>query len=101
MNNDSKKIRLHPENNRMKDIYVDNIIIQGVAVKVIKDDGTKYVFEDNSWVMIRFSGTEDLVRYYLEFPTEIEVERNLKAIKTFIEKYQNLQKNVAPYLTHS
>jgi len=57
-------------------------------VKVIKDDGTKYVFEDNSWVMIRFSGTEDLVRYYLEFPTEIEVERNIKAIRTFIDKYQ-------------
>lgn len=32
-----KKIRLHPENNRMKDMYFDSIVIQGVAVKVIKD----------------------------------------------------------------
>ena len=32
-----KKIRLHPENNRMKDMYFDNVVIQGIAVKVIKD----------------------------------------------------------------
>lgn len=32
-----QKIRLHPENNRMKDMYFDSIVIQGVAVKVIKD----------------------------------------------------------------
>ena len=31
------RIRLHPENRRMEDIYVDHCIIQGVAVKVIKD----------------------------------------------------------------
>ena len=28
---------LHPENPRMDDIYVDQIQVQGVAVKVIKD----------------------------------------------------------------
>lgn len=33
----SKKVRLHPENSKMKDMYFDNIVIQGVAVKVIKD----------------------------------------------------------------
>ncbi len=33
----NKKVRLHPENNRMKDMFYDNVIIQGVAVKVIKD----------------------------------------------------------------
>jgi repressor LexA len=32
-----RRIRLHPENSEMKDIYVENCIIQGVAVKVIKD----------------------------------------------------------------
>lgn len=31
------RIRLHPENSKLKDIYVDNCIIQGVAVKVLKD----------------------------------------------------------------
>lgn len=32
-----KKIRLHPENDEMEDMYYDNIEIQGVAVKVIKN----------------------------------------------------------------
>lgn len=32
-----QRVRLHPENSRMDDIYVDNCIIQGVAVKVLKD----------------------------------------------------------------
>ena len=31
------RIRLHPENSRMDDIYVDNFEIQGVAVKLLKD----------------------------------------------------------------
>ena len=34
---EKRKIRLHPENNRMKDMYYDSITIQGVAIKVIKD----------------------------------------------------------------
>ena len=32
-----KQIRLHPENDNMQDMYFDNIVIQGVAIKVIKD----------------------------------------------------------------
>lgn len=32
-----KQVRLHPENDNMKDMYFDSIVIQGVAVKVIKD----------------------------------------------------------------
>ena len=34
---EKNRIRLHPENSSMEDIYVDNCIIQGVAVKVLKD----------------------------------------------------------------
>ena len=50
-------------------------------------DGVKFVFEDGSWVLIRFSGTENALRYYMEFATEIECERNLKAVMNFIDKY--------------
>lgn len=32
-----KRYYLHPENEMMDDIYVDNLLIQGVAVKVFKD----------------------------------------------------------------
>lgn len=31
------RVRLHPENRRMKDIVVENCIIQGIAIKVLKD----------------------------------------------------------------
>ncbi|HIT62480.1 MAG TPA: repressor LexA [Candidatus Caccovivens faecavium] len=32
-----QQVRLHPENDKMKDMYFKNIIIQGIAIKVIKD----------------------------------------------------------------
>ena len=31
------RVRLHPENSSMDDIYVPDCVIQGVAVKVLKD----------------------------------------------------------------
>jgi repressor LexA len=34
---ENNRIRLHPENDQMEDIYVPSCEIQGVAVKVIKD----------------------------------------------------------------
>ena len=37
LDNDRKQVRLHPENDKYEDMYFDNIIIQGVAVKVIAD----------------------------------------------------------------
>lgn len=32
-----KKVRLHPENDEMEDMYFDNVQMQGIAVKIIKD----------------------------------------------------------------
>lgn len=37
LDDERQQVRLHPENDTMKDMYYDNIAIQGVAVKVIKD----------------------------------------------------------------
>ena len=39
---------------------------------VITVDGTKMVFDDGSWLMIRPSGTEPKVRFYIEARTEEE-----------------------------
>ena len=36
-NDKNKRFRLHPENDNMKDFYVENIDVIGIAVKVIKD----------------------------------------------------------------
>jgi len=40
--------------------------------EVITTDGTKLVLEDGSWLMIRPSGTEPKVRFYIETRTEEE-----------------------------
>lgn len=56
-------------------------------INKIVNDGMKYVFEDGSWVNIRLSGTENIARYHVEFPTEIECERNIKAIKKFVDDF--------------
>ena len=34
---ENHRVRLHPENERMEDIYVDDCIIQGVAVKSMRE----------------------------------------------------------------
>lgn len=34
---ENRRVRLHPENKQMDDIFVDNCVIQGVAVNVLKD----------------------------------------------------------------
>ena len=36
---ENKRVRFHPENDSMSDIYVDECLVQGVAVKVIKNLG--------------------------------------------------------------
>lgn len=40
------------------------------VINVITVDGTKLVFDDGSWLMIRPSGTEPKVRFYIEARTE-------------------------------
>lgn len=52
-----------------------NININGdrrTIIDVITVDGTKLVFDDGSWLMIRPSGTEPKVRFYIEARTEEE-----------------------------
>jgi phosphomannomutase len=44
--------------------------MQRIVKEVITADGTKLVFDDGSWLMIRPSGTEPKVRFYIESRTE-------------------------------
>lgn len=61
-------------------------------IEVKFGDGVKYIFEGGNWVHIRFSGTENLLRYHVEFTTEIECERNTKAILNFVNDINNNKK---------
>lgn len=49
-------------------------VVVGSGIRTVRDiitvDGTKLVFDDGSWLMIRPSGTEPKVRFYIEARTE-------------------------------
>jgi phosphomannomutase len=51
--------------------------IGGMALRAVDTlDGVKYRLEDESWLLIRPSGTEPVLRVYAEAPTE----KGLKAL---------------------
>jgi phosphomannomutase len=49
-------------------------------------DGFKFFFEDESWVMIRPSGTEPVLRVYCEAPTTAESFKTLDIVKADLLK---------------
>jgi len=55
------------------------------ARHTVKIDGFKYFFEDKSWIMIRPSGTEDVVRIYAESDTSKKLDYLHELGKKLIE----------------
>jgi len=53
--------------------YIDGVKV----VKFDTTDGFRYILADNSWLLIRFSGTEPLLRIYAESSTPAQVARLL------------------------
>jgi phosphoglucomutase len=47
-------------------------------------DGTKYMLEDDSWVLMRASGTEPVVRLYVESSSQEKIDDLINAGKKFI-----------------
>jgi phosphomannomutase len=71
----------------IKEHYKKGTVISiGKEMRTVKDvitvDGTKLVFDDGSWLMIRPSGTEPKVRFYIEARTE----KGKKAVFEVAEK---------------
>ncbi len=60
-------------------------IINRAAVKLIDMDGAKIIFDDGSWFLVRPSGTEPLIRCYIE-STDKDY---FKALKSYIIKTIN------------
>lgn len=57
--------------------------VNGFKVKEVQTlDGTKLIFEDESWLLFRASGTEPLLRIYSEGRSEENVSRMLKIGKS-------------------
>ncbi len=62
----------------------------GESNRIVKDvitvDGTKIVFDDGSWLMIRPSGTEPKVRFYIETRTEKDKKAVFEMAKKITEE---------------
>jgi phosphoglucomutase len=53
--------------NAVKRVAVDATTLLGrKVVSIDRTDGAKFVFEDGSWMLMRLSGTEPLLRIYAE-----------------------------------
>ena len=67
----------------------ETVIVGGVRKKiteVITIDGRKMIFDDNSWLMIRPSGTEPKVRFYVESRTESGTADLVNAAKEMLSE---------------
>jgi phosphomannomutase len=59
--------------------------LAGLGVdRVRDDDGFKFYLEDGSWVLLRTSGTEPLIRVYSEAGSDAEVESRLAALEEVV-----------------
>jgi phosphomannomutase len=75
------------ERRRILNLLAANEPSQVAGVKVVRvrsDDGFKFYLADGSWVLLRTSGTEPLVRVYSEAATIGDVEARLAAIEDIV-----------------
>jgi phosphomannomutase len=51
------------------------VSIAGIKVTdIVTVDGFQFVMEDGGWLLVRFSGTEPIIRVYLETTLEDKVD---------------------------
>jgi alpha-D-glucose phosphate-specific phosphoglucomutase len=71
----SDRINLHLSNEVMQGVrkkfetFTPNQIEGWPVKKIVRIDGFKFVFQDDSWMGVRLSGTEPVVRLYVESDT--------------------------------
>ena len=53
--------------------------------EVDRTDGIKFIFENDGWIMFRASGTEPVLRIYVEMPEENEVKEVLEEGKKLLK----------------
>ena len=78
------KIRGHDQPD-LSDLIENDLISDKNLEKVSYLDGVKYYYDDQSWISIRFSGTEPLLRIYMEMKSKEEVQAILKFLKNDLE----------------
>ena len=81
-------VKLTPEvkdrlQKRLSSDQPDSIGGRRVA-EVNRTDGVKYIFDDGTWILLRMSGTEPLVRCYAETNTKKDLEVLLETGSKFV-----------------
>jgi len=67
----------------------DKIINSKKVVNVIDKEGVELIFEDKSWILIRPSGTEPLIRCYIESTDSKFFNFIQKFVKNIIDRFTN------------
>ena len=73
--------------NRNRDAITMGLQGLGSARQVITIDGVKVVFDDNSWVLIRGSGTEPIIRIYAEAFTQERLDKLISYTVSLIKSF--------------
>ena len=63
--------------------YSDRMICDKKIINISKKDGIKFYLE-NAWILIRFSGTEPLLRIYFEAEDENFINKGFETIKAML-----------------
>lgn len=78
---DRVDIHIQPEGKETLNSRISRGTVKSVAgrevVRLDTRDGYRYILDDGSWLLIRFSGTEPLIRIYAEARTPEQVQRLL------------------------
>ncbi len=82
----TRRVNIHLEGSGLKDrLKTPPSSFAGLSVeKVVTIDGTKLVLSDGSWVLIRPSGTEPVVRFYAEAFSQEGLDRLTEAGKALV-----------------
>jgi phosphomannomutase len=54
------------------------------VVKVSQMDGTKLYLDNDNWALLRFSGTEPMLRLFVEADTQVKAEELLAWLQQFV-----------------
>ncbi len=65
----------------------NNSFLSRHVAKTVTIDGSKFVFADGSWILFRASGTEAVVRVYIEAPDQHSFTELRKATVAYLHEY--------------
>ena len=76
--------------NEIKNILFNDKLLPNLnypVAKIVRNDYLKIFYESGDWVLIRFSGTEPLLRIFAEFDTKEKCESEILLWKNFLKVY--------------